>query len=138
MIAVSRRSSKLFPLQGRQERPKVLPRQPGHRLHRHRRPLHRLHLGAFDLALLDEELEELLQGPEPVGRGRRLRAGVELVHERLDVLPPDRCHLRRHAVALEERRQLVDPLPVRLDGPGRTAGRPLRPFEVSLQHLDVA
>jgi hypothetical protein len=48
---------------------------------------------------------------------------VELVHKRLDVLPPDGGHGGRHAGALEEGGQLVDRLPVRLDGAG-IAGRP--------------
>jgi len=70
--------------------------------------LHAVHGGAVDVLFLHGELEELLQRPEAVRRGRRLGAGVELGHERLYVLAPDRQHGGRHAGTFEEGGELID------------------------------
>jgi hypothetical protein len=106
-----------------QQRLHLLLAEHRHGLRRNRRRRHAPHRRLGNLALVDEEPEELLQGSEPVARRRWLPVLEEVLHVCLDVLSPNGGGLRRHPPGGEEGAELVHRLEVGSDGPGRAVGR---------------
>ena len=96
IMAVSRRASKSLPAQAANSRRRPH-REIGERADPARRAAHLGHRVGGDLAFVLQPGVEHLERPIAVGGGRRLPAGEQVGHERLDVLAPRQLELDARA-----------------------------------------